>query len=98
MKSEHPIHVIKTPVLTEESNLQTTAFNKYVFKVDPRANKKQIREAIEKHWTGVKVVKVNTMNYDGKIPGRRAAGSPGSRPNWKKAIVSLREGDTIDLI
>ena len=98
MKAEHPIHVIKSPVLSEESNLQTTAFNKYVFKVDPRANKKQIREAIEQHWDSVKVVAVNTMNYEGKTPGRRAAGLPGSRPKWKKAIVTLREGDTIDLI
>ena len=98
MKAEHPIHLIKTPVLSEESNLQTSAFNKYVFKVDPRANKKQIREAVEQHWSGVKVVGVNTMNYDGKIPGRRSSGKPGPRPNWKKAIVTLREGDTIDLI
>lgn len=98
MKAEHPIHVIKTPVLSEEAHLQTTAFNKYVFKVDPRANKKQIREAIEQQWNSVKVVAVNTMNYDGKTPGRRTAGKPGPRPNWKKAIVTLREGDTIDLI
>ena len=98
MKAEHPIHIIKSPVLSEESNLQQSAFGKYVFKVDPRANKKQIREAIEAQWKGIKVVKVNTMNYDGKIPGRREAGRPGSRPNWKKAIITLKDGDTIDLI
>ncbi|MFP6582085.1 MAG: 50S ribosomal protein L23 [Candidatus Hydrogenedentota bacterium] len=98
MKAEHPYHVIKTPILSEESTIQTESNNKYTFKVDPRANKKQIREAIEMQWGDIKVVGVNTMNYSGKQPGRRGAGSPGFKSKWKKAIVTLREGDTIELI
>lgn len=98
MKAEHPYHVIKTPILSEESTIQTETNNKYTFKVDPRANKKQIREAIEMQWADIKVVGVNTMNYSGKQPGRRGAGAPGFKSKWKKAIVTLREGDTIELI
>ena len=97
MKVEYPHHVIKAPILSEDSTIQAQS-NKYVFKVDPRANKKQIRQAVEMQWADVKVTSVNTMNYDGKQPGRRGAGSPGFKAKWKKAIVTLREGDTIDLI
>jgi large subunit ribosomal protein L23 len=98
MKAEHPYHVIKSPVLSEAAQIQIEAHNKYVFKVEPKANKKQIREAVEGIWSDVKVVAVNTMNYDGKIPGRQGAGRQGARSKWKKAIVTLREGDTIELI
>ena len=97
MKAEHPHHVIKSPILSEDTELMAQQ-NKYAFKVDPRANKKQIREAIETQWSDVKVTSVNTMNYDGKQPGRRGVGSPGFKAKWKKAIVTLRDGDTIDLI
>ena len=98
MKAEHPYHVIKAPVLSEAASIQTEAHNKYVFKVEPGANKKQIREAVEGIWSDVKVVAVNTMNYDGKRSGRRGAGQPGTRTKWKRAIVTLREGDIIELI
>jgi large subunit ribosomal protein L23 len=96
MKSEHH-QIIKRPVITEESTIQTESKGKYVFRVDPRANKNQIRDAIEEAFS-VKVTAVNTMNYEGKRSGRRFRGQAGRRPNWKKAIVTLREGDTIDLI
>jgi large subunit ribosomal protein L23 len=98
MKAEHPHHVIKAPVLSEAASIQTEAHNKYVFKVVPGANKKQIREAVESIWSDVKVVAVNTMNYDGKESGRRGAGRPGTRSKWKKAIVTLRDGDKIELM
>ena len=95
MKSD-PTYVVKAPVVTEESTIQTESHNKYIFKVDPRANKNQIRDAIEKHFN-VGVVAVNTMNYRGK-PRRRGRDRQGRRSNWKKAIVTLREGDAIDLM
>jgi len=98
MKSTHPYHVLITPVLSEESTIQTESNNKYVFKVHPRSTKKQIREAIEAQWTEVKVSSVNTMNYDGKKSNKMRAGRSGQGANWKKAIVTLRQGDTIDLI
>jgi large subunit ribosomal protein L23 len=98
MKSTHPYHVLREPILSEESTIQTESKNKYTFKVDPRANKKQIREAIEQLFTDVTVVSVNTMNYKGKRSGSRGIGRPGRRADWKKAIVTLQQGDTIDLI
>jgi len=96
MKATHPYHVIKGPILSEESTIQTNAHNKYVFRVDPRANKQQIRTAVEQQWPDVRVTAVNTMNYAGKA--RRRAGSPGATAAWKKAIVTLRPDDKIELI
>lgn len=98
MKATHPIHVLIAPILSEESTIQTEAKRKYTFKVVAGANKKQIREAIEDQWPDVRVKQVNTMNYDGKQAGRRGLGLPGRRSKWKKAIVTLRKGDVIELM
>ena len=98
MKATHAYHVLKAPVLSEESTIQARSNNKYIFKVDPRANKQQIRDAVERQWPEIEVVAVNTMNYRGKVGGHRSQGIPGRRASWKKAIVTLRDGDTIDLI
>ncbi len=98
MKARHAYHVLRSPVLSEESTIQTTSNNKYTFKVDPRANKQQIRDAVERQWPEIEVTAVNTMNYQGKISGRRSQGIPGRRPSWKKAIVTLRDGDSIELM
>jgi large subunit ribosomal protein L23 len=100
VKANHPYYVIKSPLLSEESTRQSESSNKYTFKVDPRANKRQIKEAIEQLYSksNIKVVSVNTMNYMGKVGMRRGRGIAGRRPNWKKAIVTLRQGDTIELI
>ena len=68
--------------------------NKYLFKVDPTANKLEIKKAIEEFFK-VKVVKVNTMNYEGKQRRRRTAHF-GKTPDWKRAVVTLKEGDKID--
>jgi len=94
MKSD-PNAVLQAPIVTEESTIQTESRNQYVFKVNPRSNKRQIREAIELKFD-VTVLSVNTMNYRGKrkVRGRYA----GYRPAWKKAIVTLRQGDAIDLL
>ena len=97
MNVTHPYDVIKGIVLSEESTIQTESKNKYTFKVDPRANKRQIKFAIEKQFE-VRVTAVNTMNYEGKLGSSRMRGTSGRRPSWKKAVVTLREGDTIDLI
>ena len=88
-------YVVKRPILTEESTILMNAKNQYVFRVDPRANKNQIRDAIEDMFK-VKVVSVNTMNYDGKL--MRRGRTFGRRPRWKKAVVTLQQGDTIDLM
>lgn len=98
MKVTHPSDVLIVPILSEESTIQTQAHNKYTFKVDPRANKQQIRDAIEQQWPEIEVISVNTMNYRGKAGGQRSSGIPGRKSSWKKAIITLREGDSIDLI
>ncbi|MBI4557242.1 MAG: 50S ribosomal protein L23 [Candidatus Hydrogenedentes bacterium] len=90
-------YIIQRPVVTEESTIQTETHNQYIFRVDPKANKAQIREAVERMFH-VKVLAVNTMNYEGKWGTRRARGVRGRRPSWKKAIVTVRSGDKIELL
>ena len=90
-----PHDIIKTASLTEKSTLMSEKQNKYVFRVSPKANKIQIKNAIERLFQKT-VVDVNTCNYAGKE--KRLRGPLGRRPRWKKAIVTLKEGDKIDLI
>ena len=90
-----PHNVIQTASLTEKSTLMSEKQNKYVFRVSPRANKIQIKSAIERLFQK-KVIDVNTCNYAGKE--KRVRGPIGRRPRWKKAIVTLAEGEKIELI
>lgn len=90
-----PTDIIETVVLTEKATLLADSLNKYVFRVRPSANKIQIRQAVEKLF-GKKVVSVNTSNYAGKKKRERTA-AYGRKAHWKKAIVTLKEGDKIDL-
>ena len=85
------------PVVTEKANAITEKGNRYTFKVSPDANKYQIKDAIEKLYD-VKVVGVSTMRYSGKNKQRytRAGIIKGSTVAFKKAIVTLAEGQTID--
>jgi large subunit ribosomal protein L23 len=86
-------HVVRRPiVLTEKAN-QLRAKNKVVFEVAPTANKVQIREAIQKLFK-VTVTEVNTLVYRGK--DRRMGRGYAKMQNWKKAVVTLKEGDSID--
>jgi large subunit ribosomal protein L23 len=93
--SRNPHDVIKAPVITEESTIQSETRNQYVFRVAPGANKPEIRDAVERLFN-VKVLAVNTCNYPGKR--RRRGMHYGRTAHWKKAVVTLREGDSIDLI
>ncbi|MGI9088458.1 MAG: 50S ribosomal protein L23 [Chthoniobacterales bacterium] len=88
--------IIQTASLTEKSSLLSEKLNKYVFRVSPRANKVQIKNAIEKLFNK-KVVAVNTANYAGKKKRERTANF-GRKAHWKKAIVTLKEGEKIDLV
>ena len=90
-----PHDIIKTASLTEKSTLMSEKQNKYVFRVSPKANKIQIKNAIERLFQKT-VVDVNTCNYAGKE--KRLRGPLGRRPRWKKAIVTLKEGEKIDLV
>ncbi len=84
---------IVRPLLTEKTSAMRMERGEYVFEVAPGATKPAIRQAIEKLF-GVKVTGVWTMNARGKT--RRVGKSAGRRPDWKKAIVTLREGDAIE--
>lgn len=92
MKEE--IDIIQTVCLTEKASLLSESLNKYVFRVRPHANKTQIKYAIESLF-GKTVIAVNTMNYAGKKKRERTV-SFGRKNHWKKAIVTLKEGDKID--
>ena len=82
------------PVVTEKTSAAYQARGEYVFQVASDATKPAIRAAIEKLF-GVKVTGVWTMNVRGKV--RRMGKTSGTRPNWKKAVVTLREGDKIEI-
>lgn len=87
--------IIKTVRLTEKGTRQAEKYNQYTVKADPRANKTQIRQAIQELFK-VKVTRVNTLNVHGKARRLRTL-QAGKAPNWKKAIVTLKEGDKIVL-
>ena len=91
-----PYDLIQTVQLTEKASLLSEKLNKYVFRVSPRANKIQIKHAIERLF-GKTVGAVNTCNYAGKKKRERRADF-GRKAHWKKAIVTLKEGDKIDLV
>jgi large subunit ribosomal protein L23 len=90
-----PYEIIDTVRLTEKGTILTEQHNKYVFRVNPKANKLQIKHAIEKIF-GKKVAHVNTCIFGGKAKRVRTA-SYGLTSDWKKAIVTLKEGEKIDL-
>ncbi|MEX1240791.1 MAG: 50S ribosomal protein L23 [Cyclobacteriaceae bacterium] len=88
--------VLKKPLVTEKVSAMNEK-GKYGFIVDADANKVEIKEAVEKQY-GVNVEKVNTMNVMGKLKTRytKAGVLAGRRPSYKKAIVTLAEGEVID--
>ena len=90
MKAYHQL--IKGPIITEKTHSLKEAGNKLTLKVAVKANKIEIRKAIEALFK-VKVVAVNTMQMMGKK--KRLGKTEGSRPNWKKAIVTLAPGEKI---
>ena len=85
------------PVITEKMTATTEKLNQYGFLVSPRANKLEIKQAVEKMY-GVSVTSVNTMRYAGKLKSRNTkTGLVVGRTNaFKKAIITLSEGETID--
>jgi len=90
-----PHQIIQTIALTEKATLLGENLNQYVFRVAPRANKLEIKQAVEALF-GKKVERVNTANFAGKKRRERRA-DYGRRPSWKKAIVTLKKGERLDL-
>jgi large subunit ribosomal protein L23 len=91
------MEILRKPVLTEKATLLTEKFNRYTFQCDQRANKLQIRSAIEAMY-GVNIISVNTMVVVGKLKTRstKAGMVSGRAAKYKKAVVTLKEGEVID--
>lgn len=86
--------IIISPLISEKTMKLMEENNAYTFKVAKKANKIQIRQAIEEIFN-VRVIKVNTMNMKGKR--KRLGFTEGKRPDWKKAIIRLNDGDSIEI-
>jgi len=91
------MEILKKPILTEKASLLTEKLNRFTFKADPKANKLEIKSAIEKMY-GVNIVAINTMVVVGKIKSRntKAGMVSGRAAKYKKAVVTLKDGETID--
>jgi large subunit ribosomal protein L23 len=89
----HVYDVLKRPVMTEKSNAQGEMSNQYTFEVDRRANKMQVKDAVETAFN-VKVLDVNIVNIPAK-KGRYGRIVVTKKPAWKKAVVTLLPGTTI---
>lgn len=86
--------IIQEPLITEKITRETEKSHKYAFRIHPKANKKQVKSAVEKIFN-VHVTKVNTLNNTGKW--RRVRFQPGKTADWKKAIVTVKSGEKIDI-
>lgn len=95
MAELHLYDIIVRPIVTEKSNMLVEVHNKYVFEVSPDANKRQIKEAVETIFDK-KVIKVNTIVMPAKR-GQRGRRTFMRSKQWKKAIVTLQAGETIEL-
>jgi large subunit ribosomal protein L23 len=87
--------IIQKMLLTEKGTRLTEKEHQYLFRVDPSANKIDIKNAVQKIFN-VKVLKVNTMNRQGKNKRLRSM-NYGKTSDWKRAVVTLKEGEKIDL-
>jgi large subunit ribosomal protein L23 len=87
-------HVIRKPVMTEKTTVLQDLRNQYTFRVDRGATKPEIKKAVETLFN-VKVKAVNVITVPAKT--RRVLGRPGRTPAWKKAVVTLHAGNSIDL-
>ncbi len=85
--------IVKRPLITEKGSIQKEVNNQLSFEVDRKANRVEIRQAVEKIFN-VRVVKVRTMQMKGKV--KRVGRTLGKRRDWKKAIVTLAGGENIE--
>ena len=95
--------IILRPILSEKGTMLGEALNKYVFQVEKQCNKLEIKEAIEEKFK-VKIKKIATLNIKGKLKNvtMRSNGNilrtSGNRASWKKAIITLQDGFSIDIL
>jgi len=85
--------IIRAPLITEKGSFLLEKANQVIFRVQPDANKIEVKRAVEVFFN-VTVVKVRMVRYLGKI--RRVGKNVGRKPSWKKAYITLKEGDKID--
>ena len=93
---KEPFDQVQSVILTEKATLLSEKHNQYVFRVSPKANKIEIKRAVEQLFKKT-VLNVNTANFAGKKKRERTA-SLGLRSHWKNAVITLKEGETLDLI
>ena len=94
MNESEARQLLIAPVITEKGTFLQEKNNQYLFRVPTRANKIQVKEAVERIFK-VHVAGVRTVTVHGKL--RRMGRHQGRKPSWKKAIITLKEGETIDL-
>lgn len=92
---KHPHAILKRPLITEKANTLNEQLNKVTFRVDGEANRREIKVAVEATFR-VHVISVHTCWMTGKI--KRLGRRQGKRPDWKKAVVTLKAGEKIDLL
>lgn len=92
-----PSQVIKSMRLTEKSNQLSSNFNQYTFEVYPDANRHAVKDAVEKAFS-VAVARVNVLNVKPKSKRNMRTGKTGKKSGFKKAIVTLKEGEQIELV
>jgi large subunit ribosomal protein L23 len=90
----HPYEVLRRPLITEKNTAIQAPLGKYAFEVAAGANKEQVKQAVEKAFK-VSVTRVNVMTVPGR--GRMMRGRLVMTPSWKKAVVTLKPGDKIEL-
>jgi len=93
-----PTEILIKPILTEKANAQQEKLRRYAFKVNRKSNKLEIKKAVEEFY-GVNVIDVNTAVAPGKNKTRytKAGFIKGMKPSYKKAFITVAEGETIDL-
>lgn len=94
-KRERLMEVLRSPLISEKSTDVTDKHNQVVFEVAPDATKPEVKQAVEQLFK-VKVLGVTTLNVKGKV--KRFRGAAGTRTGWKKAYVSLAEGEELDFL
>ena len=92
----HLYEILKRPVVTEKSNMQAAENNQYTFEVDLRANKHQVKAAVEQIYS-VHVLRVNIIKQPAKYNTLRGRRRTLRKSAWKKAVVQLAEGESITL-
>jgi large subunit ribosomal protein L23 len=92
----HPYDILKRPVITEKSNFQSDVLGQYTFEVDRRVNKHQVKQAVEAVFD-VTVERVRIINVPAKRARRYGRREVVRKPGWKKALVTLKPGDRIEI-